>query len=80
MIKLPEKLTGAARMFMDMADGGFEQHYRNEEFGINIIKTRENRKVPVRLIITHDQIPDKEFSHFDDLKAHVKILNEQIPQ
>lgn len=77
MIKLPDKLTGSAVMFLDGHNGGYEQLFRNEEFGINISKGRKNRNEPTVLIITMDAIPDKSFSSFAELQAYVKNLENE---
>lgn len=70
-IKLPEKLTGSAVMFLDGKNGMHEQMFRNEEYGLNIFNIKESRDHNWKIVITVDAIPNKEFSSLKEIKEYV---------
>lgn len=73
-MNIPDNLNFQAVCFMDMADGGYEQHYVNKEHGISVVKFRANRKEKPGVLISIKAIPDKVFSSFEEFRKAVKEL------
>jgi len=72
---LPNKLAMRPMMFSDGAKGWALQEYRNDEFGITVVKERQDRQSPFVERWTIDRLPGKAFKSFKDIKKALEAID-----
>ncbi|MGD8777698.1 MAG: hypothetical protein PVH88_01920 [Ignavibacteria bacterium] len=68
-------------MFMDGKEGAAVQGYRNDEFGIVLIRSRKSRKDSFVNTWSSEHLPNQEFKTFKDLRDELirkKIFSDSL--
>lgn len=71
---IPSQLETRAVMFSDGENGFAQQQFRNDEYGIDIMKERANHASNWTRVFAIDALPGKVFKTFQELSDAVKDL------